>query len=133
MRALGHHALLCLALVAVGSGCRSISGPERDIDGTRSFVRHCARCHGPDGAGVAKMQPIPDFRDPAWQRSRSDAQLRRVIQMGLAPRMPAYGRRFLEPTQASLVAAIRKLGRAAAPSQSGQAATKSAAEPKRGP
>lgn len=56
------------------------------------------------------MQPIPDFRDPNWQRSRTDMQLRRAIQMGVAPRMPAYGRRFLEPTQASLVAAIRRLG-----------------------
>lgn len=95
------------------AGCRSISGPEREIDGTKSFIRHCARCHGADGAGVGKMQPIPDFRDPNWQRSRTDMQLRRTIQMGIAPRMPAYGRRFLEPTQASLVAAIRKLGRTA--------------------
>lgn len=99
---------------SVSAGCRAISGPEREIDGDRSFVRHCARCHGADGKGVGKMQPIPDFSDPAWQRSRSDAQIQRAIQMGLAPRMPAYGRRFMEPTQASLVGAIRRFGQGGA-------------------
>lgn len=113
-------------------GCRSISGPEKEIDGSRSFVRHCSRCHGADGAGVAKMQPIPDFRDPTWQRSRTDEQLRRVIQMGAPPRMPAYGRRFMEPTQASLVAAIRKLG-AAKVMPSKPATASPAGSPKKAP
>lgn len=109
---------LLSGLLVGASGCRAISGPEKDIDGDKSFVRHCARCHGADGKGVAKMQPIPDFSDSAWQNARTDAQIRRTIQMGIAPRMPAYGRRFMEPTQASLVGAIRRLARVrAAPSK----------------
>lgn len=122
--------LVGLVAVVPAAGCRAISGPEREIDGDRSFVRHCARCHGAEGKGVGKMQPIPDFSDPAWQRSRSDAQIRRTIQMGIAPRMPAYGRRFMEPTQASLVGAIRRLGQASPSGKAAKGAVKGPASAK---
>ena len=89
------------------TGCRTISGPEREIDGPTVYQRHCARCHGADGRGVAEQQPIPNFADPSWSAGRNDERLLRVIQQGQPPRMPGFGSRFMEPTQRSLIAYIR--------------------------
>ncbi|MHB1561412.1 MAG: c-type cytochrome, partial [Isosphaeraceae bacterium] len=49
------------------------------------FLAVCFACHGPDGRGTtvrAAMPVIPDFTDPKWQASRTDADLTHSILTG---------------------------------------------------
>lgn len=49
------------------------------------FAAVCFACHGPDGRGTtvrAAMPVIPDFTDPKWQASRTDADLTHSILQG---------------------------------------------------
>lgn len=49
------------------------------------FLAVCFACHGPDGRGTAvraAMPVIPDFTDPKWQASRTDADLTHSILQG---------------------------------------------------
>jgi mono/diheme cytochrome c family protein len=46
------------------------------------YRRSCAACHGRNGTGAANretMPRIPDFTDPKWQKSRTDANLQKSI------------------------------------------------------
>src|SRR5262245_61637047 len=59
------------------------------------FRRHCQRCHGTDGKGVAgkldSPEP-PDFTRRAWQDEQSNARLLKSILGGKKPGMPAFGK-----------------------------------------
>jgi mono/diheme cytochrome c family protein len=78
----------------------SIEQAEPSANAPAVYLARCAACHGASGAGdgvaAGSMQPPPrDFRDPLWQRSISDAQLREVIvsggtARGLSANMPAH-------------------------------------------
>src|SRR5262245_55620694 len=54
------------------------------------YTRYCLRCHGNDGRGVWDMPGVPNFTDPRWQASRSDAQLTRIILEGRGAVMPPF-------------------------------------------
>ena len=54
------------------------------------FNRYCLRCHGVDGRGVWDIPDIPNFADPRWQASRSDAALARIILEGRGAVMPPF-------------------------------------------
>jgi mono/diheme cytochrome c family protein len=54
------------------------------------FNRYCIRCHGIDGRGVWDIPGIPNFADPVWQGSRSDAQIVRMIIEGRGAVMPQF-------------------------------------------
>ena len=81
---------LFAALAAVLIGC----GPEPELEGpalraaaAELWQGRCANCHGVEGrgdgpSGRALRQRPRDFHDPAWQASRDDAWLRRVIVEG---------------------------------------------------
>lgn len=43
------------------------------------YNRYCIRCHGLDGRGVWDIPKVPNFTDPKWQASRSDAEIVRTI------------------------------------------------------
>ena len=70
----------------------------------------CLECHDHDGGGgVARdlFPKVPDFRDPAWQSSRSDGDLTRSILEGKGKSMPRMKSKLgsVEPLQ--MVAFIR--------------------------
>lgn len=71
----------------------------------------CASCHGRDGRGLGAGRPpgvqIADFTAPAWQASRSDAQLVAVIRDGRSM-MPAFGKQVNEHGLGALVEHIRR-------------------------
>jgi uncharacterized membrane protein len=80
------------------------------------YRQRCARCHGADGGGESKrkrLPEIPDFRDPEWQASRTDAQLRISILDGKRTAMPAFRDRLGEDQARELVAEVRAFGRPA--------------------
>jgi mono/diheme cytochrome c family protein len=105
-----------LTLIAVlaalpGAGCK-----RREIEGdSHAEARHlydstCAICHGRDGRGgvpAAEGRPAPrNFRDAAFQASRTDSDLKKVIREGKGP-MPPYAPLFDDAQLTLLVAYIR--------------------------
>lgn len=78
---------------------------------------------------MPRAQPIPDFSQAQWSALRSDDEIMRVIQMGKAPRMPAFGRRLMTPTQQRLVAYLRTLSQGGAKAKAAPEAAKPAKLP----
>jgi mono/diheme cytochrome c family protein len=54
------------------------------------FNQYCIRCHGIDGRGVWDIPNVPDFTDPRWQMSRSDAQIVNIVMEGRGAVMPMF-------------------------------------------
>jgi mono/diheme cytochrome c family protein len=54
------------------------------------FNRYCIRCHGVDGRGVWDIPGVPNFTTPAWQSSRSDVQIVRIVLEGRGAVMPPF-------------------------------------------
>ncbi len=72
------------------------------------FGKNCAACHGADGKGNQAIG-TPNFLDPSFQRSQSDADFSNAIHNGKAGRMPAWAGKLSEPEIASLVTYVRNL------------------------
>ena len=108
----------CLAIVMSLACGKSPSRPSED-EGGELFHNACARCHGPDGTGGPPDSfgnPGPkNFTEPAFQSATTDAKIVNTIENGNRG-MPAFGA-VLTPEQIKLLLAhVRKLGPAAAPS-----------------
>jgi mono/diheme cytochrome c family protein len=83
------------------------------------FVHYCATCHGDAGAGdgfnAYNLDPHPrDLSDPAFQKSKTDAQLTDTIHrggagVGLSSLMPPWGRTLTERQVGEVVLYIRSL------------------------
>ena len=105
LRILGFGCTL-LALAA----CHHEAGGSADQNAAQTFTAVCAKCHGSDGkGGVPAMEgaaPPRNFCDAAFQASRSDQQLKQVIQNGKGG-MPAFGNLFPEADLQGLVRKIR--------------------------
>jgi hypothetical protein len=54
------------------------------------FNLYCIRCHGTNGRGVWDIPGVPNFTNPRWQASRTDAQLARIILEGRGAVMPPF-------------------------------------------
>jgi mono/diheme cytochrome c family protein len=54
------------------------------------YNRYCIRCHGVDGRGVWDIPDVPDFTDPRWQASRTDAQIVNILMEGRGAVMPLF-------------------------------------------
>lgn len=101
-------------LVAVAlAGCRRAES-EEPARAEALFAGICARCHGADGrGGVAPDGGVAprNFTDPAFQRTRNDADIRRAIVKGRANgAMPAFGRTFTAAQIEALVKQVRAFG-----------------------
>ncbi len=105
-------------------GCQVPAGPQRALAGQEIYERHCARCHGIDGKGVASTPGARDLSNASYMAGRTDDQLRGAIMRGIPPNMPAFGGQFLEPSMKVLVAYIRGLSRAG-----GEPAARAPSEP----
>lgn len=112
------HVHIVMSLVAAGLAAlpacqRSDASQQRAArDGRALFESACARCHGAEGTGglpVSDGGPSPrNFRDRAFQASRSDDELKRTVVEGKGAAMPAFGRTFDEAQLAALVAHVRR-------------------------
>jgi cytochrome c553 len=73
-------AVLSLALLSLGARA------EVDKKTERTWKAKCASCHGADGKGETdqgKKAGIPNYTDPAFQKSKTDDQLKAAIANGV--------------------------------------------------
>jgi mono/diheme cytochrome c family protein len=113
---------MAVLLLVQAAGCkrRAIAG-DTHAEAQHLFDSTCAICHGRDGRGgvpAAEGLPPPrNFCDPAFQASRSDADLKHVIRDGKG-QMPAFGPLFDDEQLSLMVAYVR--GFNPQPKQGGQ-------------
>jgi Cytochrome C oxidase, cbb3-type, subunit III len=78
-------------LFDVGGEWHWVRSPDEEQRVVASlYNRYCIRCHGVDGRGVWDIPGVPDFTNPHWQASRSDAMFARRIIEGRGAVMPAF-------------------------------------------
>jgi len=109
MRMLSKALLLTLTLCAVSANA------QEDKKTARNWKAKCASCHGAEGKGDTEQgqkAKLADFTKPAWQKAKSDADIKKAIENGTAKEgveMEPYKDK-LEPAQIdALVAYIRAL------------------------
>ena len=100
-------------VVLLAAGCTRSEASAPPPQGRDLFAGACARCHGQDGAGglpVTPGGPSPrNFRDHAFQASRTDEQIRATITNGKGTAMPPFGAVFDDAQLRALVAHVRSL------------------------
>jgi cytochrome c553 len=101
----GHSAKLAILLFVGLVGCK---GKTERATGPEIYANACSRCHGREGGGGTTLAgPAPrNFRDPAFQRARTDEELKTAIRAGKGA-MPAFGAVFDEVDLAALVQHLR--------------------------
>lgn len=108
--------VLFLLSVAVLAGSLLAGCKRRELPGNtqgearRLYDSSCAVCHGRDGRGgvpaAEGLPPPQNFRDAAFQASRTDDELKRAIREGKG-RMPPFAPLFDDGQLTLLVAYIR--------------------------
>lgn len=99
---------------------QSQQGDDPDLrEGEKSYQATCSSCHGPDGKSTTPaataMNPKPrDLTDRAWQESKDDEHIAKVIAngggaVGLSPTMPAWGAVLNSEQVTKVVKYIRSL------------------------
>jgi mono/diheme cytochrome c family protein len=124
--------LMLMAMSLLASSCgpvarapgaaapRGPNGYEQQL-GKEVFQRYCVGCHGDTGAGDGfnsfSLDPHPrDLGDPAFQKSKSNADLADAIRrggagVGLTSLMPPWGHTIDERHIGAVVLYIRSLRR----------------------
>jgi mono/diheme cytochrome c family protein len=99
--------LLALTICAVSAHAQD------DKKTARTWKAKCASCHGADGKGDTEQgqkAKVADFSKPAWQKAKSDADIKKAIENGSKKEgveMDGYKDK-LEPAQIdTLVAYVR--------------------------
>lgn len=83
-------------------------------DAAKIFARSCSPCHGKDGQpnAIFAKQGVRNFKDPAWQKATSDAQMEKTIHEGKQGTMMAsFDKQLSAQDIKALVAYIRQLGK----------------------
>lgn len=115
-------------VVETSSGAQTSSAPS---NASALFAKNCAPCHGADAKGN-KAIGTPNFLDPTFQRTQSDADFSNAIHNGKGGRMPAWSGKLSEPEIASLVTYVRSFANGrnqAAPAVSSSAAVSAQTPP----
>ncbi len=104
-----------IALLLIGRA--ALADPQTE----RLWKSKCAACHGDDGKGQTaqgKKLSAPDLTSVAWQKQRSDAQLREAIvadatieRGGAKLQLHGYRNKLRADQIDALVAYVRGLGR----------------------
>lgn len=89
-------ALALLLLGGLAAGCAQIEDTllQRST-GERVWRRHCAECHGLDGAGNTPRfmgNANADLTDDSWAYGEGDDAIEQVIREGIFAKMPAFDR-----------------------------------------
>jgi mono/diheme cytochrome c family protein len=88
--------------------------PAAAADAPTVFARSCAPCHGKEGEpnAVFAKQGVRSFKDQAWQKAATDAQIEKSIREGKKGTMMASFEKQLSAEEIkALVAHIRALGK----------------------
>jgi mono/diheme cytochrome c family protein len=102
-------ALAVLAVAFVAS-----PAPAAAADAAKTFATSCAPCHGKDGQpnAIFAKQGVRSFKDAAWQKSATDAQIETAIREGKKGTMMAsFDKALSDEEIKALVAYIRQLGK----------------------
>lgn len=78
--------------------------------GRKTYNRLCVTCHGTDGKGAASMMMVQDLSSGVWQQTRTDAEIRMLLQRGKG-QMPAFPQLKANETR-NLIRYVRTLRKA---------------------
>jgi cytochrome c6 len=104
-------AVLSLALLSLGARAQVDKKTER------TWKAKCASCHGADGKGETdqgKKAGIPNYTDAAFQKSKTDDQLKAAIANGVKTdkgEMEGFKDKLDGPQIDQLVAYVRSLAK----------------------
>jgi cytochrome c6 len=101
---------IVLSSYAMTTGARAGNGGTYPVaDGAALYAAKCAICHAKDGGGTPnwRSKGQPDFRDPKWQKSQTDAQIAAATKNGKGKFMPAFKAKLSDEEIAAVVARIR--------------------------
>jgi mono/diheme cytochrome c family protein len=101
-----------LAVLAVAFVASPVPAPAADA--AKTFATSCAPCHGKQGEpnAVFAKQGVRSFKDAAWQKAATDAQIEKSIREGKQGTMMAsFDKALSDEEIKSLVAYIRQLGK----------------------
>jgi mono/diheme cytochrome c family protein len=103
-----------LALAAALAAPLVVAAPAAALDAAKIFAKSCAPCHGKEGepSAVFAKQGVRDFKDAAWQKSATDAQIEQTIREGKKGTMMAsFEKQFSAAEIKALAAYVRTLGK----------------------
>jgi mono/diheme cytochrome c family protein len=106
--------LVLVALAAVLASALLAPVPAAAEDAAKIFARSCAPCHGKEGEpnAVFAKQGVRNFKDAAWQKATTDAQIEKTIHEGKKGTMMAsFEKQYSAEEIKGLAAYIRKLGK----------------------
>ena len=90
-----------------------VESPERLPDGKEIYLSHCKECHGvlgaPTKASLRKYDKIPNFRDPDFFKSRTDAELLKAVTEGKGRDMKGFSEKLSKDEIEAVVAYLRTL------------------------
>lgn len=92
-------------LFAGGQGATKPSAPL--FDAKTYYDKNCTACHGADGKGGESLLIVPNFKDAAWQKRRTDQNFLDSITKGKGA-MPAWKEKMTEEQIKSMAAFVRK-------------------------
>jgi hypothetical protein len=85
-----------------------MAASEEHAPASAVYTKLCVKCHKADGVGSkTRSTTVPDFTRPAWQRERSDHQLRISIRDGKGSDMPSFADRLNDKDLDALVTLVR--------------------------
>ena len=106
-------ALVALAVPAALALLVATPVPVAAEDAAKIFAKSCAPCHGKEGepSAIFAKQGVRSFKDAAWQKAATDAQIEKSIREGKkGTMMAAFGKQLTAADIKGLVAYLRKLG-----------------------
>jgi len=106
--------LVLAALAAVVASALLAPVPAAAEDAAKIFARSCAPCHGKEGEpnAVFAKQGVRNFKDAAWQKATTDAQIEKTIHEGKKGTMMAsFEKQYSAEEIKGLAAYVRKLGK----------------------
>ena len=106
-------ALVALAVPAALALVFATPAPAAAEDAAKIFAKSCAPCHGKEGepSAIFAKQVVRSFKDAAWQKAATDAQIEKSLREGKKGTMMAsFDKQFSAEEMKGLVAYIRALG-----------------------
>lgn len=112
---------LGMGLTAIGVGAvimyhnvAPAKAPTRqEVDGKGVYLKSCKECHGvlgsPPKASLRKYEKIPNFADPEFYKTRTQAELLKAVDKGKGRDMKGFADKLSKEEINAVVAYVRTL------------------------